>query len=347
MPPNQSALKMKVGELRMKLSKLKKDEVIKLAAEFYKLIPKAKRIDADIDALVDHPGGGAGKVAKDNNTALSLDEIEQDVKDFLVHAREQYYLAPNRVISKRERPKWRFKVMKWHKELIKLKRADKNLEMQASLLSDLYELMCEACGYQYFSAEDPFRSIGIEQTLFYNTVLEVREKAMGKIALVDKGIGLIMDNYLDRETLYSDLMEILIEQLNTPDLKYAAIDKSKQFMKANGFKPGQREKGRFSSSMESFYVQEKHNNLTELIFRLHVHLDEHEEAIQFFKDHHYEHGEEIKLYVLIRMLFDYREKDHIVRELETAIENGVQPRGNLLELLKHAREEGALPKYMH
>ena len=34
---------MKVAELREKLSKLKKEEVIRLAAEFYKLVPKIKK----------------------------------------------------------------------------------------------------------------------------------------------------------------------------------------------------------------------------------------------------------------------------------------------------------------
>lgn len=88
---------MKVGELRTKLSKLKKDQVVKLAAGFYKLIPKDKRIDSGIDALVDNPDGNLRKAAK--STALSLDEIEQDVQDFLDHAREQYYLAPNQCMS--------------------------------------------------------------------------------------------------------------------------------------------------------------------------------------------------------------------------------------------------------
>lgn len=337
---------MKVGELRTKLSKLNKGQIIRLAAEFYKLIPKEKRMDSGIDAMVDNPDGSLRKTAKSKDTALSLDEIELDIKDFLSDAREQYYLAPNQVIPKRERPKWRFKVMKWYKELINLKRADKDIEKQAGLLSDLYELMCEACGYQYFSAYDPFQSIGIEQTDFYKAVLDIREEATGKITLVDKGISLILDNYLDRNTLYSDLMTVLIEKLSTPDLKYAAIDKSKQLMKANGFDPGKQKKESFSFSNESFYKKERNNNLIELIFRLHVHLDEHEEAIAFFKAHYYEHSEEVKLYILIRTLFGYREKDYIIRELETAMENGIQPRDSLLELLKHAREEGELPRYM-
>lgn len=43
---------MKVGELREKLSTLKKDKIIKLASEFYKLIPKAKKEDYDLDQLI-------------------------------------------------------------------------------------------------------------------------------------------------------------------------------------------------------------------------------------------------------------------------------------------------------
>ena len=46
---------MKVAELREKLSQLKKEDIIKLSVEFYKLIPKAKKEDYDLDAFINIP----------------------------------------------------------------------------------------------------------------------------------------------------------------------------------------------------------------------------------------------------------------------------------------------------
>ncbi len=154
---------MKVAELREKLAKLKKEELIKVASEFYKLIPKAKKEDYGIDAFVDNPTS-AKKSAK--KATLSLIDIEKEVAQFIDHASSQYYLFPNRVVPKKQRSTWRFKVKKWYKELINNRRADANITKQAKVLCELYELLCESCHYQYFTAYDTFDSIGIEQVVF-------------------------------------------------------------------------------------------------------------------------------------------------------------------------------------
>ncbi len=46
---------MKVAGLREKISKLDKEEIARLAVEFYKLIPKSKKEDYNIDELISNP----------------------------------------------------------------------------------------------------------------------------------------------------------------------------------------------------------------------------------------------------------------------------------------------------
>jgi len=287
---------MKVKELREKLGKLKKEEIIKLAVEFYKLVPKAKKEDNDLDSLIDNPNEKKSK--KDTSSQISLSEIETDVNTFIENAKEQYYLYPNRVVPKKERSTWRFKVKKWYKELINTKRTDVNLKQQAKILFDLYELISESCAYQYFSAYDSFQSIGIEQGEFYQSVLILLQEAEGKQILTEKGVKLIIENDLSRDTLYSELMSKLITLLDIPDLKNQAIKNIKKIILGNGFKPQEKtKKNRRFFNRDEFKKERTHNNLVEFVFRLYMSLFDFKEATVFFNENYYDQDEEIKLYV--------------------------------------------------
>lgn len=336
---------MKVGELREKLAKLKKEEITKLAVEFYKLIPKAKKEDYDVDSMINHPTKPKAKAA--SKVVLSLGEIEVSVNQFLEHARAQYYLSSNRVIPKKERPKWRFKVKKWYKGLIDTKRPDKDLVKQAEILSNLYELICESCGYQYFTAYDSFESIGISQIDFYQSVIGLLQEASGKLETVEKSINLIINNHLNRYTLYSSLMIELLKTFSTSDLKIKGIELTKEAIKKNNFVPKTKDKfGNIGYSTENYKKEEKNNNLAEFGYMLYASLYEVKEGVQFFNEHYHRRREEVKLYVLISILFREKQKQEIILEIEKAIENGITPRESLLNLLKEIKENGVLPQYM-
>ena len=334
---------MKVGELREKLAKKSQGELIKLASEFYKLIPKEKKEDYDVDGMVNNQEVKGAKKVKDSKN-LSIIELEHEIVEFIKNAKDQLYLYPNKQVSKKERSTWRFKVKKWYKELINLKRQDANGEKQLELLSNLYELLCESCNYQYFSAYDTFESIKIDQDDFYKSVLELIKAVKGKKGLIEKGVDLILNNPLNRYTLYSGLMMVLIEELDIPDLKNGAIEYVKQLLKQDNYQAP--EKSSWESSSEEYRQEERNNNLSELGLRLCISLSEMQKGIQLFKDNYYYRDEEIKLYVLISILMRYKEKDQIRRELELAMQKGIQPREKLLNLLKTIKEENTLPNYL-
>lgn len=132
---------MKVGELREKLAKLKKEEVTKLAVEFYKLVPKSKKEDYDLDGLINNPQKKKKTQSKDQ---VSLETLQQDINTFITNAKNQYYLSSNRIVPKKERSTWRFKVKRWYKELIKTNRRDSDLSLQAQLLTafDYFFVFC-------------------------------------------------------------------------------------------------------------------------------------------------------------------------------------------------------------
>ncbi|MEM6698264.1 MAG: hypothetical protein AAF599_07705, partial [Bacteroidota bacterium] len=278
---------MKVAELREKLSKMKKEELIKVASEFYKLIPKAKKEDYGLDDFINNPSKRQKKAS--SKQALTLDEIQPELRTFIANAKEQYYLYPNKVVPKKERSTWRFKVKKWYKELINVNRADKDIHRQAQLLLELYELMCESCGYEYFTAYDPFESIGIAQSDFYRSVISLLHEAKGKLETVQQAITLIVYNYLNRYTLYSSLMKELIATFESVDLKYKGIEVAEKLIEKNNFQPKKEKNSRFYwHSTEEFNKKERHNNLVEFVLRLRMSLQETEEGIEFYQKHHYQ-----------------------------------------------------------
>ncbi|MEM6348600.1 MAG: hypothetical protein AAF927_32250 [Bacteroidota bacterium] len=341
---------MKVGELREKLSKMKKSEVIALASEFYKLVPKAKKEVYDLDSMINNPAKKlTGK--KQRNTTSSLLEIEKGVQTFISNARDQYYLYPNRVVSKKERSTWRFQVKRWYKELNNQKRADLDLAKQAKLQHQLYELLCESCNYEYFTAYDPFQSVGVEQLVYYCSVIELIIASEGKSNMVEKGIKLIVDNSVNRYTLPSELIEGLIVYLDIPDLKYKGIEKAKSMIKAHDYTPPKEPQQRsrvvfFSDLQKDYELRSFHNSLVALVLRLHLRLYEYEEGISYYHANYYESSSEINLFILISILFEFQLKDQIVSELERAIGRGIELRERLITLLNEIKKTDQLPSYM-
>jgi hypothetical protein len=336
---------MKVAELREKLSKLDKEEIARLAVEFYKLIPKSKKEDYNIDELISNPKQSKAKSKKIDE--IKLAEMQIGIKDFIEHARDMCYISPNRIVPKKERAGWRFKAKRWHKELMKKDRNDGDLKLQAKLLRELYELLCESCNYQYFTAYDTFESVGVDQAQFFADIIDLYHEATGKLNTIEIGIHLMADNALNRYTLYSDLMEILITKHDLPDLKYKGIEYAKMLIKKKGYQPKPKTQRSYGAdSYDEYSKKENHNNLTEMVVRLYLSLFESKEAIEFFHKNYFEDSTtvDIKQYILTEILLYYKLKAEIKEELEKARAHGVKLRDNLIKLLQIIENEDRLPE---
>ncbi|MGB1206508.1 MAG: hypothetical protein ACPG5B_12725 [Chitinophagales bacterium] len=342
---------MKVAELRKKLAPLKKEELIKLAVEFYKLVPKAKKEDYQLDEMVNNPSQPKPK-KKCVSMALSLSEVENLVKKFEEDAKEQNYLYPNRSVPKKERSTWRFKVKKWYKELVNVKRKDADLPLQAVLLEILYELLSEGGYHNYFTSQMPFKSIGISQADFYKSVLFVWQEAEGKQTAIEKGIPLLLNHSLDEDTYFNDLSTEFISCLPIPDLKELAIAAIKAEIKTLNYIPISKESvavNGFGYYFDTRTVEEKneekrHVSLMTLAFQLYVALYEPEEAIAFYKKYYYEEKVELKLYVLIALLFDKGLKDEMKEELENAKKDDITLIEELPKILEYIKKYDSLPE---
>jgi len=123
---------MKVSELRKQIITHSPEQLQVLVVELYKALSSSARKNTSLDALIKNPA--SGKAKKQKNIRRPIHEIDDDTHRFVENARMQYFLVPNRHISKKERSTWRFIVMKLYKELI-TEKADQ--EKAAELLETL------------------------------------------------------------------------------------------------------------------------------------------------------------------------------------------------------------------
>lgn len=151
---------MKVQELRNLLGSAERGNLEKAFVECYKQLRKAQKEECDATLIALLEGKAAEQTKVD--ASVGFETLTQQITDFMSNAYASNYFAPNRIIPKSQRPKWRFMVKNFIKELEKIPLDNDNYEKAVKLLTDLYCLICKACNIYLFSTEDPFRSIGWE-----------------------------------------------------------------------------------------------------------------------------------------------------------------------------------------
>ncbi|MEW6424649.1 MAG: hypothetical protein AB1523_07855 [Bacillota bacterium] len=332
---------MQIQQVRELLQDYPADKLRLIIGELYKILPKKVIEEKGVDVLLKDPDGFLENRRK-NRKAVELpdfEEVKEETELFIENAKQQYYFAPNRVIPKKDRPKWRFIVKRLYKDLLTLTGDTNNLPQVSELLEKLYCLLCEACGVYLFSSDDPFASVGIKQSEFYRQVIAAKKQAFLPGEWVPAAIRLIVENHVDRNTLPTDLMYVLVEFLNTAPLKEQAAEQAdrlrREFLKSS-----------LKRRQMGYSEKSRNNDLVELVLILQMALGDYEKAISYFKAHYVGLDDEVSLYVLLRWLFHYGLKDLWLREYEAALDHGIQPRKALRNTYQYIRETGKFPEYM-
>jgi len=337
---------MLVSELRELLKNYKEEDLRLIISEMYKSMPKKLREDKDIDTMLQdvHAYMRIGKIERTQDRQVDVDDLKQEIEQFIDYAYKQYYFAPNSFVHKKERPKWRFKVKAFIKNLQGVPVEGEEGRTATDLLKKLYEMLCYACDYYIFSTDNPFRSVGIGQTVLLDTIIS-RKLGQGiNEETVKSVVELVVNSSVDRETLHSSLIMKLVKNLKSPDSKKIAIEQCKVLkVELDKSEPVSSKKSYNSSEYQRI---EKINNLVETVFRLNMALCEYEEAIEYFRDNHVEHDAEVSLYVLLDLLFEYKLKEYWLREYDEALKKGIKPREALQKTQKYILENKSLPEHI-
>jgi hypothetical protein len=332
---------MLVAEIRKILKNYESNDLIEIAIELYKAVPKSKREDRDIDALIKDlkEYKKKGKFDKSQFENIDISKLKQQIELFIEYAYEQYYFAPNRYVPKKERPKWRFIVKTYIKKLQSISINHKDSKIATDLLIEIYKMLNYACGYYLFNTDNPFRSVGIVQTHLLDTVISrILGEGISESSL-KTAIELTVKGYVDRETLHEELNITLVSNIKTPDSRIMALQQCKVIRE----KLCQSRKA-LKRGESDYKIEEEINNLANIEFRINASLCEYDTAIKNFKKHYSTYDKEILLYILLGLLMEYNLMKHWILEYNDALTKGIDPRKTLVNTYNYILKNNKLPE---
>lgn len=318
---------MKVSELRKLISNSNEEVLKKAIVEVYKLVPTGKKQDADV-VIENVLSGNTTKKVK-SVEKVDYSKLSAEINYFLENAYAQNYYVPNKVVSKKERPKWRFHVKRYVKELDKVSIDNDFYNEAVELLIKLYRMMCYACDYYLFSSTDTFQSVGISQYDFYEIFVK---KALAKGFTEDAITTLVLCSAtggLSRNSLYVDQEMLLLSYLHTNDVLKITINKSKELVDA-ATKKVVKENG---YSTRRYLLEREIRNFCDVILMSEIKLGEFEDGYVYYFDHVKERDLEVVLYCALDIIEMYTEDDNLWIECyEYAVKNRrINPRDYLKE----------------
>jgi len=328
---------MQIKEVRSIINNYSEEELRVLLAEMYKAIPKKVKEEKNIDRMIEDINSfkrSRRRVTR-KKESIDLDLLEYEVEEFVEYAYKQYYFAPNSFVHKKERPKWRFKVNRYIKQLDKVDDNDLAIE----LLKKLYEVLCYGYHYVIFSSSEPFNSIRMSQEEVFNRIIN-RKFADGiNPETITFALKLMAANKPD-----SSLIESLLQYLKTPDSRQIAIEQCDKLQQAvrNGRRLTDNKLERSHSG--KYFIGEKINILVETAFYCYLQLSDYQTACEYFKKNYDEDDEEVKLYILLRLLHKNGLKEQWLSEYERATSTGLKPRERLTKMYKQILKENKLPE---
>lgn len=319
---------MKVQELRELLKNADRDYIEKAVVEIYKQLPKGKK--DEVDGVIGSILQGHEKEKKEVQL-ISFAELKRKVDFFIENAYAQNYFAPNRIIPKNQRPKWRFQVKGFIKDLEKIPEGSPDYADAVDLLVKLYEVLCTSCNYYLFSTEDPFRSVGIEQQDLCRVII-LKTFSLGYTeGHIRKMLWSVTTSGLSRETLHSELEYLLVQALGISDVKNMALREAKVLIKEN------EEKLKTLKTYDSkqYYIKDSINQLCRVILMIGVSLCDPEPEVKYFFVHSKELNKEITLYTALDAI-EYMQDDRVwIWTYNYAVHMGVQPREGLRKRFAH------------
>lgn len=141
---------------------------------------------------------------------------------------------------------------------------------------------------------------------------------------------------------------MLVSNLKTTDSREIAIEEARAQSEVLGKERNSLSQKKSSwSSMDSYEREENIEHLTELIFRLYMNLCEYDEGIDYYKKHIQKSNNEVNLYCLLQLLFEYGLRDYWMREYEAAVKKKVELRESLQRLYTYIKDKGEFPGHYY
>ena len=284
---------MLISELKEEIKKYNQKDLESIIVELYKRIPKNKKEDYNIDDFIKNVDN---KQKINSKKELNFEELEKEIKYFLSCVDNEYYVVPNKIVSKKERSSWRFKVKRYYKELSNIIPNSDNGAQATMLLIEIFKRLSIGSNRLLFINWETFRALGVSQSDYYDNILKrilyngyTKENLQKCIDFLD----IVKDPY----ELSYDMFYTYISNLKTIDNKEVSIQLINEKIEDLKLK-FKNEK----NSGKQFDLQELLNEYVECVTDIYFELEEIEKGIKFFHKNYIERSKEIKEYVLLNKL---------------------------------------------
>lgn len=324
---------MKVQDLRNLLSEADRKRMEKAFVECYKAVPKGKKEELDELIAAIFEGGDEKKVSKKEN--VDYEALEREINVFVENAYAQNYFVPNRVIPKSQRPKWRFLVKNYIKQLEKVPAENEYSERMVKLLRDLYHMLCYGCNYYIFSTDDPFRSVGWEQPKLFLVLVKKTFSTGYSKENIKQMVQDACTGGLSTESLHIENMICLLGELKTSDVKFMAIEAAKEL--AGELENKLKALKKYDSGR--YYMEEAIDNYCGMVLMISIQLAEKESGTAYFFSTSKESDKEITLYKALDYV-DYVGEDETWKWVyEYGVKKKIKPRKSLTEEYERIKRE--------
>lgn len=314
---------MKVSELRKIIKEYNEEDKEKIIVELYKRIPKRTKEDYNIDNYIMNLNVKVEKSDKE----FTIERLEKEVNYFVECANSGLYTSPNKIISKSERSKWRFKVKNFYKKLNSFLPTTEDGKKATDLLKDLFIILSFGTHYLTFSSWNTFGAIQISQSEFLMNIVQ-RKLANG---ITDDNlfycIELLNVKY-DPQEYYKSILISFESCLKTADARYMAIKLLKKQVLL--WKEKYREKDSYENKIYANYF-------VECIVDIYIELCEVKNGISYFHEQYINRDKEIKEYILLEKLEEYGLYKEWILEYEKHLEK-IDYRSELKEKYKEYKK---------
>lgn len=304
---------MKITELKPIIKKYNKEELESIVVELYKRIPKYTKEDYNIDNFIINIQNDI-KTKTKKNDEVDFNELKEEIIYFLSCVDNDLYCSPNRIISKKDRSNWRFKVKRYYKTLNLIDPSTNDGETATSLLIELFKRMSIGSNRLLFTNWETFKALGVSQADFYKNLYNRIKNS--KILNVEDKLKKIYDLLFvpsdpykydpDLHEIYPYLAQDNNERIYIINLADEKIKQYKDLLKNE----------KKLSSSDKFSIQGSINDNTELVVRLYIGLNQPENARNYFHKYYKKCNQEVEEYIILRILEEYELVDEWIKEYE-------------------------------
>lgn len=324
---------MKVQDLRKLLSEADRERLEKAFVECYKIFSKNRKEEID-DMIISILAGNDVK-KKEKAEQVDFEALEKEILAFVENAYAQNYFVPNRVIPKSQRPKWRFLVKDYIKQLQKIPVGSEYFSRGVKLLRDLYHMLCYGCRDSIFSTEDPFRSVGWGQKELFGLLVKKTFSLGYSKENISQLLADACGGGLSMEALHIENMLGLLSELKNSDVRYTAIEAAKELVEEKMEKLSSLKK----NAHGSYNLLETANNLCGMVLMIGIVLAEPEDGVEYFFNCCKEPTPEIVLYKALDYV-DYVGDDKLwMWVYEYGVKRKIKPRESLVREYERLKAE--------